>query len=191
MYSESHMKGRGMDELDGQYAEVEGRGAVTFIRSYPVSAEQAWAAVSTPEGLDGWFPSAVALDHGAETVTFSGDPNAGADAPASTGRIVAWEPPRRWAFEWGGDLMEFLVEGSDTEVELTLRNWLADNSSAARNAAGWHVCLGELAKKLGGVVPAGPHAAPGPDGPLDWGALYEGYVEAGLPSGAPIPGRDA
>lgn len=175
-----------LDELDGQYAEVEGRGAVTFIRSYAVGAAEAWAAVSTADGLDGWFPAAVALDHAAGTVTFSGDPNAG----PTTGRIVDWEPPRRWAFEWGGDLVEFLVEGSDAEVELTLRNWLEDNTAAARNAAGWHVCLGELAKKLGGVVPAGPHAAPGPGGPLDWGTLYQGYVSAGLPSGAPIPGRD-
>ncbi|GHG54386.1 hypothetical protein GCM10012320_25590 [Sinomonas cellulolyticus] len=177
-----------MEELDGQYAEVEGRGAVAFIRSYPVGVDAAWAAVSTPEGLDGWFPSAVALDHGAGSVTFSGDPNAGAET--SSGRIVDWEPPRRWAFEWGGDLIEFLVEGSETQVELTLRNWLADNAAAARNAAGWHVCLGELATRFGGGEPAGPHAAPGPEGPLDWASLYKGYVEAGLPSGAPIPGRD-
>lgn len=180
-----------MDELDGQYAEVEGRGAVTFIRSYPVGVEQAWAAVSTGKGLEGWFPSHVVVDSDSGTVTFSGDPNAAAGAGASTERIVDWDPPRRWAFEWGGDLMEFLVEGSESEVELTLRNWLADNTAAARNAAGWHVCLGELSRKLGGAVPSGPHAEPGPEGPLDWEPLYSGYVAAGLPSGAPIPGRDA
>ncbi|GAB3268183.1 hypothetical protein GCM10027449_01300 [Sinomonas notoginsengisoli] len=180
-----------MEELDGQYAEIEGRGAVTFIRSFPVGASHAWAAVSTAEGLAGWFPSSAAVDLEGGTVTFSGDPNAAAGAEGSPERIVDWDPPRRWAFEWGGDLMEFLVEGSEAEAELTLRNWLADNSAAARNAAGWHVCLGELAKKFGGALPAGPHATPGPEGPADWGPLYEGYVKAGLPSGAPIPGRDS
>ena len=178
-----------MDELDGQYAEVEGRGAVTFVRSYPVAAAQAWAAVSTSEGLEGWFPSRAVVNPEAGTVTFSGDPNM--EPSTSTEKIVDWDPPRRWAFEWGGDLMEFLVEGSDEEAELTLRNWLADNAAAARNAAGWHVCLGELAKKLGGTTPSRPHAQPGPAGPLAWEPLYSAYAEAGLPSGAPIPGRPA
>ncbi|WP_077488059.1 SRPBCC domain-containing protein [Sinomonas mesophila] len=172
-----------IDELDGQYAEVEGRGAVTFIRSYPVPAAEAWAAVSTAEGLEGWFPSRVRIDHDAGIVAFGGDPN----LESSAERIVDWEPPRRWAFEWGGDLMEFLVEGSDAEAELTLRNWLADTRTAARNAAGWHVCLAELARKLG--RPEGPHDGGAGSGP-DWDQLYEGYVAAGLPSGAPIPGRE-
>jgi uncharacterized protein YndB with AHSA1/START domain len=172
--------------LDAQYAEVDGRGAVTFIRSYPNDAAQVWAAVSTAEGLEGWFPSHAMLDVAAGTVAFSGDPH----AEATTERIVDWEPPRRWACEWGDDLLEFIVEGTAAEAELTLRNWLGDSAAAARNAAGWHVCLGQLAVKLGGSTPAGPHATPGPGGPLDWAPLYEGYVEAGLPSGAPIPGRD-
>ncbi|GAA2201317.1 hypothetical protein [Sinomonas flava] len=175
-----------LDELDGQYAEVEGRGAVTFIRSYSIPSSTVWAAVSTEGGLAGWFPSRVAITHETGRIAFSGDPN----QPASIERIVDWEPPRRWAFEWGGDLMEFLVEGSDTEAELTLRNWLGDNTAAARNAAGWHVCLAELEKKLGGAVPAGPHAEPGPGGPPDWESLYDAYVAAGLPSGAPVPGRE-
>jgi uncharacterized protein YndB with AHSA1/START domain len=168
----------GLDELDGQYAEVEGRGAVTFIRSYPVPAARVWDAVSTEDGLAGWFPSRVVIAHDAGRVAFSGDPNAPEDAVAE--KIVDWEPPRRWAFEWGGDLMEFLVEGSDAEAELTLRNWLADNTAAARNAAGWHVCLAALAGRLGGDA-----------GSPDWEAVYRGYVAAGLPSGAPIPGREA
>lgn len=173
-----------MEELDGQYAEVGGRGLVTFIRSYPVGAADLWAAVSTSEGLEGWFPSRATLDPAARTVSLSGDPN----MEPSSGRILDWEPPRRWVFDWGGDALEFIVEGTAAEGELTLRNWLAEPAAAARNAAGWHVCLGELARKLGGLAPAGPHAPSGPDGPLDWQELYEAYVEAGLPSGAPIPG---
>ncbi|WP_369046010.1 SRPBCC domain-containing protein [Sinomonas sp. P10A9] len=180
----------GLEELDGEYAEVEGRGAVTFIRSYPVPAADVWTAVSTEDGLAGWFPSRVQIAHDAGTVTFSGDPNDAAGG--STDQIVDWDPPRRWAFAWGGDLMEFLVEGSDDECELTLRDWLADSTAAARNAAGWHVCLRELAKKLERLASTAPHSGPGTaDRPDDWGQLYAGYVAAGLPSGAPIPGRDA
>jgi uncharacterized protein YndB with AHSA1/START domain len=172
-----------MEELDGQYAEIEGRGLVTFIRSYEASAGQLWAAVATPEGLGAWFPSQVALDPAAGTASFSGDPR----AEPSTGRILDWEPPTRWAVSWGGDLLEFAVEGTETAAELTLRNWLADSAAAARNAAGWHLCLGALERALGGPPAGGPPAGPG--APLDWQTLYDGYVAAGLPSGAPIPGQ--
>ncbi|AMM30755.1 hypothetical protein SA2016_0050 [Sinomonas atrocyanea] len=178
-----------MEELDGQYAEIEGRGLVTFVRSYETGAGDLWEAVATADGLDGWFPSRVALDPDAGLVSFSGDPN----AEPSSGRILDWEPPNRWAFAWGGDLMELVVEGTDAAAELTLRNWLADSATAARNAAGWHVCLGELEKRLGGSRSSGPSAG-GPDAgaaedSLDWRTLYDGYVAAGLPSGAPIPGQ--
>ncbi|NUP75051.1 MAG: toxin [Sinomonas sp.] len=170
-----------MEELDGQYSEEDSRGSVTFVRSYPVPASQVWAAVSTPGGLDGWFPSRVEVDHGAGTVMLSGDPH----QPPSTERITAWEPPTRWAFEWGEDTLEFHVQGSETDAELTLRDWLGDRNAAARNAAGWHVCLAELAVKLGGGEPGGPHSA----GALEWQPLYDGYVREGLPFGAPIPGQ--
>ncbi|MCH6472346.1 SRPBCC domain-containing protein [Sinomonas terrae] len=170
-----------MEELDGQYSEEEGRASVTFVRSYPVSAEDVWDAVSTPEGLDGWFPSAVVIDPSTHTVTLTGDPN----MPPSSERITAWEPPERWAFDWGEDTLEFVVQGSGTDAELTLRNWLGDRTAAARNAAGWHVCLAELAVKLGGGEPGGPHRA----GALAWQPLYDGYIREGLPFGAPIPGQ--
>ncbi|WP_415856307.1 hypothetical protein [Sinomonas sp. G460-2] len=170
-----------MEELDGQYSEEDDRASVTFVRSYPVAAEAVWAAVSTSEGFAGWFPSAVVIDHEARTVTLSGDPN----QPPSVERIALWEPPLRWAFEWGEDTLEFRVEGSVTDSELTLRNWLGDRNAAARNAAGWHVCLAELAARLGGGEPGGPHSA----GALEWQPLYDGYIREGLPFGAPIPGH--
>ena len=172
-----------MEELDGQYSEEDGRASVTFIRSYPVPASDVWDAVSTSEGFEGWFPSAVVIDHAAGTVTLSGDPRQASSA--TTERITEWEPPLRWAFEWGEDTLEFRVEGSEADAELTLRNWLGDRNAAARNAAGWHVCLAELALKLGGSEPGGPHR----NGALAWQPLYDAYVREGLPFGAPIPGQ--
>lgn len=45
------------------------------------------------------------------------------------------------------------------------------------------VCLGELGKHLFGKAP-GDRTSPA----LDWKPLYQAYVDAGLPSGAEIPG---
>jgi hypothetical protein len=53
---------------------------------------------------------------------------------------------------------------------------------AARDAAGWHVCLDGLERLLDGAEGDVSH------GVTDtWLERYEDYVERGLPSGAPIP----
>jgi hypothetical protein len=65
-----------------------------------------------------------------------------------------------------------------------LVNVLAHKPEAARNAAGWTVCLAELDKRLAGISSAGPHS----QDTLPWQDTYDAHVAAGLPSGAPIPG---
>ena len=57
-------------------------------------------------------------------------------------------------------------------TRLTLTQTL-EADEAARNAAGWHVCLDKLA---------------GED--TDWEPLYEEYQRRGVPAGAEIPGRE-
>ena len=64
-----------------------------------------------------------------------------------------------------------------------LVNVLADPQAAAMNAAGWHVCLDELAKVVAGEPSGGPHA----ETATAWQPLYDEYAAAGLPHGAPLP----
>jgi hypothetical protein len=45
------------------------------------------------------------------------------------------------------------------------------------------VCLAELAKRLDGVPSRGPHS----EDTEPWEPIYQAHVQAGLPSGAPIP----
>lgn len=65
----------------------------------------------------------------------------------------------------------------------TLVNVLEARDAAARNGAGWTVCLAELDTHLAGVAAAGPHS----DGALSWRPVHEAHVEAGVPHGASIP----
>ena len=165
----------------GSYIEHEGRPAVRFVRTYPHSAERLWAAVSEPAELAHWFPSNVELERrvGGE-VRFTGDPY----TEDWSGRVLAYEPPRRLAFTWGPDELHFTVEPvDDASSRLILVNVLADPTTAARNGGGWYVCLAELAKRLDGVPSEGPHS----DDAEPWEPVYQAHIDAGLPSGAPIP----
>ncbi len=85
---------------------------------------------------------------------------------------------RHW-FPSHGDELHLTVEPDGEGAVLTLLNVLEARDAAARNAAGWTVCLAELDAHLGG--PRGATAEP-------WPELYAAYVAAGVPSGAPIPG---
>jgi uncharacterized protein YndB with AHSA1/START domain len=114
------------------------------------------------------------------TVRFSGDPH----TDDQTGTVLAFDPPHRLAFTWGEDELHLSLEPSDEGCRLTLINVLAQRDTAARNGAGWHVCLEELTKWLAGIHSDGPHGAT----TTAWQPTYDAYRAAGLPSGAPVPG---
>ena len=153
----------------GTYETIDGTPSVRFERVYPHPVERVWRSITVPEEMASWFPSTVEVDlreGGAMRFTF--DPHL---AEPMDGRVVELDPPRVFAFLWGKDLLrlELAPEGDGTRLTLTQT---LEEDEAARNAAGWHVCLG----KLGGED-------------TDWEPLYEEYQRRGVPAGAEIPGR--
>ncbi len=168
----------------GTLTEHDGRPAVRFRRRYAYPVERLWAAVTDPEELSRWFPSRVRMQPRAGgTIEFYGDPNM-PDADL-TGTILAYDPPRRLAFTWGASELHFSLEPSgDGGCTLTLTDVLEARNAAARDAAGWSVCLAELDKHVAGLVAGGPHGSTAES----WREHYADYVAAGLPSGAAIPG---
>ncbi|MFD9007107.1 SRPBCC family protein [Streptomyces sp. NPDC059582] len=172
-------------DLTGTYLTLDdGRPAVRFSRTYDHPIDRVWRFVTDADELARWFPSRAEFDlRPGATVTFSGDPN----MPESTGRVLAVDPPCHLSFEWGGDELRFdLAEDGDRRTRFTLTNVLGAADTAARNGAGWEVCLAALDAQARGERPEGPHAGAG----APWKEFYEGYVEAGVPSGAPVPGLD-
>jgi uncharacterized protein YndB with AHSA1/START domain len=165
----------------GTYIERDGRPAVRFQRRYPHPVERLWAAVTEPGELAHWFPSTVRIEPRAGgTIAFSDDPH----VEPSSGTVLMFDPPHRLAFTWGGDELHFeLSPVGDSSCELTLINVLQARDTAARNAAGWSVCLAELGKHVSGAVAGGPHS----DTAESWRVHYDGYLADGLPSGAHIP----
>jgi uncharacterized protein YndB with AHSA1/START domain len=165
----------------GTYIERDGRPALRFERTYSHPIARVWAAIAEPDGLSHWFPSAVKIERRpGGTIEFAGDPN----APATTGTILLFDPPCRLAFTWGGDELHFELEPiGESSCKLVLTNVLETRDTAARNAAGWSVCLAELDKHLSGAGGDGPHS----DTAESWRPLYDAYVADGVPCGAAIP----
>jgi uncharacterized protein YndB with AHSA1/START domain len=164
-------------DLTGTYLTLDdGRPAVRFSRTYDHPVDRVWQFVTDADELAHWFPSRAEIElRPGGTVTFSGDPH----MEDSTGRVIAVDEPRHVSFEWGGDELRFDLEPLDEKrTRFTLTNVLSAADTAARNGAGWDVCLARLDARARDEHPAGP----------DWKELYQAYVDAGIPSGAAVPG---
>ncbi len=165
----------------GTYVELDGRPAVRFVRTYPHPIGRVWTAVTTPEGLARWFPAQVEVDlRPGGIVTYRGDPY----TEHRPGRVLVCDPPMHLAFTWGDDELTFQLESTEGGgCRFTLFDLLDGRDSAARNAAGWDVCLDALDRHLAGEPSDGPHSSAA----MPWRPRYDAYVAAGLPSGAHIP----
>jgi uncharacterized protein YndB with AHSA1/START domain len=176
----------------GTYETIDDRPALRFERrlSHPVSV--VWRAITEPDELEHWFPSKVVFDdlHAGAEMTFEFE-HMPLDAPSiMTGRVTDFDPPRSFAFTWGPpgreDHLRFELEplaGEDACL-LRLTVLLDSRDKAARDAAGWHVCLDGLERLLDGDDGL---AATGVS--EDWRDKYDEYQRRGVPAGAPIPGE--
>lgn len=165
----------------GTYTQHNGKPAVRFERTFGHPVERVWAAISEPKELAHWFPSNVELEpRTGGKITFSGDPN----IETTTGTILTYDPPRRLSYTWYGDELHIELEpiGPD-RCRFVMINTLDASDTAARNAAGWTVCIAELDKHLDGVQSDGPHGSSAEP----WQPIYKEYVAAGMPHGASIP----
>ena len=168
------------------YDTIENRPALRFERRLAHPVEVVWRAITESDELVHWFPSRVEVDElrpGAEmTFRFEEMPLEGMPTTI-TGRVTEFEPPRLFAFFWGEDHLRFELEpaaGSDDACLLRLTVLLDSREKAARDGAGWHVCLDRLDARLAG--------SGGPGDGEDWRGLYEEYQRRGVPAGAPVPG---
>ena len=166
-------------DLTGTYLTLDdGRPAIRFSRTYDHPVERVWKFVTDADELAHWFPSRAEIElRPGGTIRFSGDPH----MEDSTGRVIAVDEPRHLSFEWGGDELHFDLEALDAKhTRFTLTNVLSAADTAARNSAGWEVCLTALDAHARDEHLEGP----------PWKELYQAYVDAGIPSGAPVPGMD-
>jgi uncharacterized protein YndB with AHSA1/START domain len=179
----------------GTFTTIDDRPAVRFTTDLAHPADRVWQAITSPDALRTWFPARVSYrPRVGAPITFTDDPT----LPTTSGTVLAYDAPSLFAFGWGDDELWFEVsesspsEGSSASggARLTLTDILDLSDAAARNAAGWEVCLDALERHLDGLVHVGdgPHTT---HSRQEWRDYYEAYVAEGMPTGAPIPGDDA
>jgi uncharacterized protein YndB with AHSA1/START domain len=168
----------------GTYETIDGKPAVRFERRYPHPVERVWRAVTEPEELAHWFPSSVEVDlreGGRMSFTFPD-----ADMEPTGGTVTELDPPHRFAFLWGDEQLRIELEPDGEGCLMRFTHVLSTREAAARDGAGWHVCLDRLETRLSG----GAAEAPGSGVTGEWRELYEEYRRRGAPAGAPVPGLD-
>jgi uncharacterized protein YndB with AHSA1/START domain len=162
----------------------DGRWQLRFTRTLPHPLEKVWRAITEPEHLAHWFPSTIDGERAAGARLRFSFP--GVQAPPIEGEMLAYEPPSLMEFRWGTDIVRLELRPSEEGTVLTLLDTLDERGKAARDGAGWHVCLDGLAAHLGGEP--GAHEAMGA-----WKDVHPGYVERFGPEAATIgpPRQDA
>lgn len=152
---------------DGELVELEGdRVGVRFERRLAHPTERVWRAITEPEELAAWFPDTIEGEFapGAE-VKFPKFVEMGLPA---IGRVTEFDPPRLLAFSWGTSDLRFELEPDGDGCRLVFMDSLP-REEAAKNAAGWEVCLANLEARLAGQS---PREFP----PEHWSELHEGYA---------------
>ncbi len=66
-----------------------------------------------------------------------------------TGHILTWDSPRTFAWTWDRDALLFELHPTDIGTRLVFTTWVVDATvGVARTAAGYHLCLDQLAALL-------------------------------------------
>jgi uncharacterized protein YndB with AHSA1/START domain len=133
--------------MNGQLEQDGDRWRLRFTRHLTHPPEKVWRAITEPEHLRAWFPTDI-----------EGERTAGAplrfvfreaEGPTIEGRMLAYEPPRLLELQWGdGETLRFEIEPEADGSRLTFVNTFNEIGKAARDAAGWHVCIDALALHL-------------------------------------------
>jgi uncharacterized protein YndB with AHSA1/START domain len=133
---------------EGRLEQAGERWQLHFARRLPHPPEKVWRALTEAEHLKEWFPNDIegerkegaALQH----VFRNGE------APKMGGEMLVFEPPAVLEFTWGDDTLRFELRAEDDgrTTVLDFVDVLDDVGKAARDGAGWHVCLDGLEEHL-------------------------------------------
>jgi uncharacterized protein YndB with AHSA1/START domain len=155
---------------DDEFGALERQGDLSILRyrrRLAHAPEKVWRVVSELDQQAGWFPT-----------TMEGERVAGAplhfgfrehEGEPFDGVMLAFDPPSVMALRWADDILRFELhpDGAGCVLELTVT--FPDYGKAARDAAGWHVCLEQLDHVVDGTeLPWDP--------PDRWRTVHGGYV---------------
>ena len=183
---------------EGQLTKTDGRWQLEFIRRLPHPPEKVWRALTEPEHLAAWFPARIEGERAAGApLRFVFPESVGTPDPEDPdvkGEMLVYDPPSHLEYRWGEETLRFDVtpeqddlahrgrsgvEGAGDGSILTFVNRFDEQGKAARDGAGWHVCLDRLFYHLAGEEPPW-------DPDKQWRPVHAAYVERLGPEAATI-----
>jgi uncharacterized protein YndB with AHSA1/START domain len=135
------------------------RPILRFERRLPRPIDEVWRAVTDPTEMKAWFPTQIVIDEWKVGATFTHVFEEQAFDPLP-GNVLEYDPPHRLTFTWGTDTIGFELTEADATTTIFVLTEELGASIAARNAAGWEVCLDRLVNHQG----------------EDWRPRFERYV---------------
>jgi uncharacterized protein YndB with AHSA1/START domain len=163
--------------MNGDLQAAGERWILRFSRRLPHPPEKVWRAITEPAHLDTWFPTRIvgSWEVGAPLrFEFREE-----QAPSFDGEVLAFEPTSLLEFRWGPDTIRLEIAPDATGCVLTLTDSFDELGKAARDAAGWHVCLDTLEHSLDDAAPPWSETE-------RWRDVHGGYVERLGPAASSI-----
>ena len=161
--------------MDGELEQTGDTWRLRFTRHLRHPVDRVWTAITDADDLKAWFPDGIEGEwRVGATLTFG---PAGMDT--FTGEVLVVDRPRVLEYTWGTDRLRFELAEADGGCALTLLDSIDEVGKAARDSAGWHVCLDKLDARLDGTTPAWT------DGDR-WKELNPAYAEKFGPEAATI-----
>jgi uncharacterized protein YndB with AHSA1/START domain len=161
-------------DMDGTLEPAADRWRLRFTRRLKHPPDTVWRALTEPEHLQAWFPQRIVGEWavGAPLRFVS-------DGGEFDGEVLALQPPSLIEFRWGTDIIRLELAGQGEGSVLTLLDTFGELGKAARDAAGWHVCLDALEHAIDGKQ---PEMAPAEG----WRVAHRTYVEQFGPQASTI-----
>jgi uncharacterized protein YndB with AHSA1/START domain len=128
---------------DGTVQRQGDHAVIRFARDLPDPPAVVWRAITDRTELAAWFPCDVIVE--------SWTPGSPIEfvfiesGMTLQGKVLSVDEPHSLAYTWGDEILRFALERLPSGgTRLVLTDELGP-PVAARNAAGWEVCLGRLA----------------------------------------------
>jgi uncharacterized protein YndB with AHSA1/START domain len=164
--------------MNGTLEQTAAGPRLRFTRRLAHPPEKVWRAITEREHLRAWFPDTIVVEEWEVGAPLRFEPSPGVAEPFD-GEVLAFEPPTMLELRWGPDVLRLEVEPDGDGTKLTLLDTIEELGKAARDGAGWHVCLDQLEAHLDGDTPAWE--------PSDrWREVHPEYVEEFGPEAATI-----
>jgi uncharacterized protein YndB with AHSA1/START domain len=175
------------DPAEEEFGTLERAGDLSVLRyrrrlSHPQA--KVWRALTEDEHLAGWFPTTIEGERASGApLRFSFRQSEG---EPFDGEMLVFDPPTVMALRWADDVLRFELtpHGSGCVLDLTVT--FPEYGKAARDGAGWHVCLEHLAHVVDGTSPPSEQ-------PDRWRVVHGEYVRRLGPEASAIgpPGAGA